>query len=260
MRVIAVQYPMVWEDKRATIDHLRIVLDVYRPEPGSLVVLPEMYSTGFSMKVAKIAEGEAREAERFLAEVAQSLHVTVTGGVVNRASDGRGLNQCVTVGPDGNEIARYTKMHPFSFAKEDKHYASGTAPVVYEWAGATVAPTICYDLRFPELYRAGVRCGAQLFTVIACWPARREAHWVNLLIARAIENQAYVVGVNRVGDDPWLSYGGRSLIVDPRGEILADAAASEGLISAEIDLDALRAYRAEFPALADMRGELLGTL
>ncbi|HKG80277.1 MAG TPA: nitrilase-related carbon-nitrogen hydrolase, partial [Pyrinomonadaceae bacterium] len=123
----------------------------------------------------------------------------------------------------------------------------------------TVSPFICYDLRFPEIFRAAVFQGAQLFVVIANWPASRVRHWITLLKARAIENQAYVMGVNRCGNDPKLSYSGHSMIIDPRGEVLADASEVEGVISAEIDAEALAQYRREFPFLNDIHHEYVKT-
>ncbi|HMV38945.1 nitrilase-related carbon-nitrogen hydrolase [Plasticicumulans sp.] len=257
MQLIAVQTDIRWEDKPANHEHVRELLAAAAPPPGALAVLPEMCMTGFSMKVAKIDEGEARPGEQFLSALAQEFGIFICAGLVTRADDGRGLNQSVTWAPDGSELARYSKCHPFSFAHEDRHYAKGDGPVLYEWAGLRVAPTICYDLRFPELYRIAAGRGAQLYTVIANWPQRREAHWRALLVARAIENQAWVIGVNRCGDDPWLHYGGASLIIDPRGEIIADAGSGPGTIRAEVHLDALLDYRASFPALADMRGEFV---
>jgi len=123
-----------------------------------------------------------------------------------------------------------------------------------------VAPFVCYDLRFPEVFRIAAARGAQLLAVIANWPSAREAHWLTLLRARAIENQAYVAGVNRCGEDPRLRYTGRSVIIDPRGEVLADAGSDEAVITADIDLADLEEYRRSFPALADMRRELLPSL
>jgi omega-amidase len=120
-----------------------------------------------------------------------------------------------------------------------------------------VAPFICYDLRFPEAFRVATRRGAQVLAVIANWPAAREGHWMTLLRARAIENQTFVIGVNRCGTDPNHTYSGRSQIIDPRGEILADAGSTEGLIHGRLDLQLLTAYRNEFPALRDMRDDLL---
>jgi omega-amidase len=133
---------------------------------------------------------------------------------------------------------------------------NGTGIATFSCNSFTVAPFICYDLRFPEAFRVATRRGAQVLVVIANWPASREAHWRSLLNARAIENQAYVAGINRCGTDPNHTYAGRSLIIDPRGEILADAGPSEGWIEAHLDLASLTAYRSEFPALEDMRDDL----
>jgi predicted amidohydrolase len=136
---------------------------------------------------------------------------------------------------------------------ESANYQAGREVAVFPWQGFTVAPFICYDLRFPEHFRAATRRGAQLITVIANWPVKRIGHWVTLLQARAIENQAYVAGVNRCGADPTLTYNGRSLIVSPKGDILADAGHGESVISAEVNLQELLDYRRELPFLADMR-------
>ena len=119
------------------------------------------------------------------------------------------------------------------------------------WEGLKIAPFICYDLRFPELFRPAARAGAELIVVIANWPARRSEHWVRLLQARAIENQCYVLGVNRCGEDPTLSYDGRSALFDPLGVPVFELDAREQVRSVEIDLAAPRAWREEFPALAD---------
>jgi len=136
---------------------------------------------------------------------------------------------------------------------ESKNYEAGAEILTFKWHGFVVAPFVCYDLRFPELFREGARQAAQLFVVIANWPIKRIQHWVVLLQARAIENQAYVVGVNRTGSDPTYPYNGRSLIVNPHGDILVDAGSSECVISADVDLATVEAWRAEFPALQDMR-------
>jgi predicted amidohydrolase len=140
------------------------------------------------------------------------------------------------------------------------HYTGGDQVCTFAWGGATVSPFICYDLRFPEVFRHGMRGGAEMLTVIANWPAPRIEHWVTLLRARAIENQAYVAGVNRCGNDPKLVYTGRSIIVDPHGAILADAASDERVISAAIDLPALARNTADGShVLQDARPKFLGT-
>jgi omega-amidase len=251
--VVCCQLDIVWEDKRANHDRVRAMLNAAPPSAGSLLLLPEMFSTGFSMDVARVSEGKGGESAAFLSGLARERACHVLGGVVTQSDDGQGRNQAVLFDTTGREVARYAKMHPFSYGGEERHYTAGESVVVFEIEGWNVAPFICYDLRFPEVFRAAVRRNAELFLVIANWPAQREAHWVTLLQARAIENQAYVAGVNRCGRDPKQSYPGRSLIVDPSGRILADGGDSETVVSADLDRDSMLAYRREFPALADMR-------
>jgi predicted amidohydrolase len=205
------------------------------------------------MNVAAIAEPDGGPTEQFVSALAKEHGVFVCAGVVAKAPDGRGLNRSVFVGPDGALVGRYAKIHPFSFAGETNHYAPGTETVLHAWHSLALSPFVCYDLRFPEIFRAAVKKGAQLMTVIANWPEPREAHWLALLKARAIENQAYVIGVNRIGKDPKVAYSGRSQILDPRGNVIADAGASEGVFSADVDLPGLLQYRKDFPALQDMR-------
>ncbi|HEX5446549.1 MAG TPA: nitrilase-related carbon-nitrogen hydrolase, partial [Pirellulales bacterium] len=159
-------------------------------------------------------------------------------------------------GPTGALVARYAKLQPFTLADETKHYEAGGSVVTFPWQGFSVAPFVCYDLRFPELFRASVRRGAELMVVIANWPQSREAHWLALLRARAIENQSYVLGVNRAGDDPHLRYGGHSLLVDPRGETVIEAGSGPQVLSAEIERATLVDYRRDFPALGDMRSDI----
>jgi predicted amidohydrolase len=256
MKIYCCQFDIAWENKPASHERARALLRGTRIKPGSLVLLPEMFATGFSMNVEAIREGHTRESERFLAELARELGACVIGGVVTTGADGRGRNQAVAFSPEGRELARYTKMQPFNLGGEGQHYAAGGGVVTFEWQGCTVAPFVCYDLRFPELFRAAVRRGAQVFAVIANWPVMRIGHWVTLLQARAIENLAGVAGVNRVGDDPKLKYNGRSLIVGPRGDVLADAGETARVIGADLDLADLEQWRADFPALRDMRADV----
>lgn len=255
MQIIGLQLDIAWEDKQANHDKVRRLLDAAAPSPGALVLLPEMFATGFSLNVTGISESESHQSEGVLAEVAREYAVFIIGGIVTTGDDGRGRNEAVVVSPDGVEVARYCKMHPFTYGGETRHYGAGEKSLVFDWNGCTVAPFICYDLRFPEIFRRSVRQGAQLYAVIANWPTSRVEHWITLLRARAIENQAYVAGVNRCGLDPHLEYPGRSIIVDPRGEVIADAGSEEGSVSATLDLAALAEYRAAFPFLADMRSD-----
>lgn len=258
MKIYGVQFEIVWEDKAANHAKVRAMLEAERPEAGSLVVLPEMFATGFSMNVPGIDDTETRQTQEFLRQTASDFGIFLLGGVVTRHSSGRGINQSVVYDPGGAEIARYDKIFPFTPAGELEHYAPGDRLSLFSWGEFTVAQFVCYDLRFPEIFRAAAIKGANLYTVIASWPEARASHWVALLQARAIENQAYVIGVNRCGRDPKFNYSGRSLIVDPQGKILADAGNHETVIGAELDRQSLDDYRRSLPFLMDMRPEFIG--
>lgn len=259
MQVVCCQLDIVWENKPANHARGRALLDRAAAPRGSLVVLPEMFATGFSMDVKSITDTNSRETYQFLSKTAADYGVFLVAGIVQHAGDMRGRNECVVFSPGGDGVAQYCKIHPFSYAGETDHYLSGEQITLFNWHEFTVAPFICYDLRFPEIFRAAVLQGAQLFVVIANWPTPRVQHWITLLKARAIENQAYVAGVNRCGNDPKLSYSGHSMIIDPRGEVLADAGEEEGVISAEIDAQALAKYRTEFPFLNDIHRDYVKT-
>lgn len=253
MLLHAVQLDPVWENKQASFAKVRALLAKTPPLPGSLIVLPEMFATGFSHHLAVTLEPEGGETERFLKEVAEQWQCAVLGGVVTPGPDGKGYNQALVTGADGQILARYTKVHPFSYGPEAEVHAPGSGPVVFEWAGFKMAPLICYDLRFPELARQALLMGAEVLVYIAAWPARRIAHWLALLQARAIENQAYVVGVNRCGQEPETGYCGRSVVIDPQGVIIADASDGEKVLPAELSLETVRDWRLDFPAVRDFQ-------
>lgn len=251
MNVITVQPDIVWEDKDANFGRIRHLLQQRSIEPDSLIVLPEMFSTGFSMDLALTRQKDEREGEAFMKTLAQETGCAVMGGVVTPGPGDKGHNQAVAFAPDGSLLARYTKIHPFSLAGETNCHEPGTEIVTFQWGGFTIAPFVCYDLRFPEIFRAASRKGANLLVVMALWPVKRQQHWLTLLQARAIENQAYVVGVNRVGAEPQYLYAGRSVVVDPHGIIIADAGEQEGVISSRIDPEVVEKWRSDFPALRD---------
>jgi predicted amidohydrolase len=256
MNITAIQLDSVWEDPRANFAKVEHLLAASPPEKGSLVVLPEMFSTGFSVDLSKTMQGEARKAEEFLRARAVQYGSTVIGGVISLGTGGRGRNESVTFAADGTLLARYVKQQPFSGvtdAGESEVHEAGHEPVLFRLGEFTVAPLICYDLRFPELFREATRRGTDLIVVIAAWPEIRIGHWITLLRARAIENLAFVIGVNRTGREPSHECGGRSIVVDPHGEIIADAGTAEGILTASIAHADVAAWRAKFPALRDAR-------
>lgn len=254
MTVLGLQMDIAWEEKPANFATVRRMLASAPPARDALVVLPEMFATGFSMNVGLVAEPYQGETERFLSSLAREHGVFLVAGAAIRGKDGRARNKALVFSPAGELIGFYAKMRPFAPGGEAEHYTAGERTVTFRWQDGAVAPFICYDLRFPELFReAAAAARPELFVVIASWPEKRVSHWVRLLQARAIENQAYVLGVNRVGQDPYYRYPGRSMLVDFNGDILADAGEKEGVVRAELDLAMLRKYREGLPFLKDMR-------
>ncbi len=251
MTVVGLQTDIAWEDRRANFSRIEELIGATEIASGSLLVLPELSTAGFTMNTAAVTEPRGGESEQFFSALAKRHHSHVIAGIASQNENpALGANESVCFGPDGCEVARYRKRNPFHLANEADHYPGGSKAVVFEMNGWKVAPLICYDLRFPEPFREATALGAELFVVIANWPVTRVDHWTTLLRARAIENLAYVVGVNRAGSDPHLSYPGASLIVGPKGEVLAQAEAAPCAIRADLDRDALLQWRRDFPALS----------
>ncbi len=255
MRLACCQLDIVWENKLANYRRAAALVAEAALPPGTLLLLPEMFATGFTMNATLVAEPVDGPTATFLADLARRHGIFVQGGMVVRGpGDARPRNEAIVFDPEGRPLARYAKMHLFTPAGEVIHYQAGESQVVFRWQEAVVAPAICYDLRFPELFRRAVKDRAQVLSIIACWPRPREEHWLVLLRARAIENQSFVAAVNRCGLDPTgLPYGGRSQIIDPFGIVLADAGGQECVIQVEIDLAEQARYRREFPALNDAK-------
>jgi omega-amidase len=253
MNVIVLQFDIAWEKKPANFAKVRQLLIQAAPAKNSLVALPEMFATGFSMNAEAIAERYEGQTEQFLANTAREFGICLVAGAAMRGHDGKARNKALAFSPTGELLAFYAKMRLFTPGGEAEHYTAGERPVAFHWGDCTVSPFICYDLRFPEIFRAAVTAHRpELFVVIANFPEKRVQHWLRLLQARAIENQAYVVGANRLGSDPYYAYPGHSVIVNPQGDILADGGDREGGICAELDLAELRKYRAGLPFLDDL--------
>jgi omega-amidase len=246
-----VQLDIAWEAPERNCTRVMDLLSGTRPQPGDLVLLPEMFDTGFSVNIPRTADNGQTLA--FLQSLVSKFAVLVQGGRTVLTASGP-QNVMTILGPSTEHPAEYAKVHPFG--KEVGIMVPGCDVVLYDWPGAglRIAPAICYDLRFPELFRAALSRGAQAYAIGACWPAIRHNHWRALLCARAIENQAFVFACNRVGCDPpppagpGLTYAGGSLVIGPRGEILGELASAEGVLSVEIDPSLLHRWRAEFPA------------
>jgi len=252
MRIALLQMDLAWED--VAENHLRAGRMLEKAADGGarLAILPEMFSTGFSMAPERVAEEPGGPSEEFLASRAKALGLSVLASVPQR-SEPLPQNVALLASPDGS-VVRYAKIHPFTFGGEHRHYAGGGRVVTAEVEGVRVTPLVCYDLRFPEPFRLAAR-ETDLFAVVANWPETRRSHWQLLLRARAVENQAYVAGVNRAGEGGGLRYAGDSAAIGPLGETLAEAGDGERILFAEVDPSEAARVRAKFPVLDDIRPE-----
>ncbi len=257
MRAHLVQMDIRWEDRGANFSRVERLLDGADVRPGDFVLLPEMFDSGFSVNVSATAD-RTGETLAFLRRLAEDLGAYVQGGrTVHGCGCAKAENRASVLAPDGRLVCEYSKIHPFSFGRETEAFEGGGRVETWEWrAGeelAIVCPAVCYDLRFPELFRIGALRGAEVMALGANWPDARQHHWRALLIARAIENQAVVLGVNRTGRDPHLNYVGGTIAVGPKGDVLGELDDAEGVLSVEVDVQAVREWRRVFPALEDAR-------
>jgi predicted amidohydrolase len=253
MFVCGLQLDSAWEDPHESFRRADVLAARAASAGAQLVVLPEMFATGFSMNAEAVA-AHAEAIRRFMADLARRYGVWVLGGL---AEPGEPLpfNACELYRPDGSRALHYRKIHPFTLADEPLHYGRGDSVATVEVEGVRVTPFICYDLRFPELFRA-VAARTDLFVVMANWPVQRDHAWRSLMVARAIDGQAYLLAVNRVGDASGKTYGGDSALIDPSGVTIASAAIQEGLVMGDVDPDLVTAERERFGFLADRRPDL----
>ena len=250
MKVAVVQHDIAWEDRDATFARLRPQVAAAAGAGARIVLLSETFSTGFSMRTERTAEPEGGPSSQFLGEMAAAHGLWIGGSVPEVAAAGeQPYNTFVLAGPDGTQH-RYRKIHRFGYGGEDRTFAAGAKRVTVEVEGLRVSLFVCYDLRFADDWWA-VAEDTDAYLCVANWPEARRHHWQALLLARAIENQAYVVACNRVGQGGKLAYAGDSAIIDPLGEVLAAGSRTEALLVADVDPARVAAVRAEFPFLAD---------
>lgn len=250
MKVAAVQHDIVWEDRDANLGRLGPMIAGAVADGVRMVVLAEMFAVGFSMNTEVVAEDEGGPTSTWMAERAAEHGVWVCGSVPERRPGGeRPSNVFVLAGPDGT-VHRYAKRKPFGYGGETDHYDPGPSSLTVDIEGVAVTPFVCYDLRFADLFweRAS---GTDLYLVVASWPTPRRHHWRTLLTARAIENQAYVVGVNRIGSGGGLDYGGDTCVIDPMGSVTSAPSEEELVLVADIDPAVVADTRERFPFLAD---------
>ena len=235
-----------------TQGHVAPMIAAAAADGARLVVLTEMYASGFSMAAERIAEPVGGRSTQFLVDQAQQHGVWIAGSVAVQPDDeDKPFNRLVLAAPDG-ATHMYDKIHPFSYSGEHERFGAGDRSLTVDVEGVRTSFFVCYDLRFADEFWARA-LDTDLYVVVANWPQSRRSHWQALLPARAIENQAYVVGVNRVGDGNGTPYAGDSVIIDPLGETLAVAAPGEHVIAAEIDPARVQEVRKRYPFLQDRR-------
>lgn len=254
MKIALAQVDVLWEDKTGNKNSYVKYIREASEKDCHLILFPEMTLTGFSMNVELIGE-EDLDTVNWFAKQAQNYNIHIGFGYVNKSECGKGKNKCVVVSPKGKILSTYTKIHPFSFGTENMNYESGSELAFCKINEFNVSTFICYDLRFPEIFQCASK-KASLITVIANWPKSRREHWISLMRARAIENQCYIAAVNRIGEGNGIIYSGDSMIVDPLGNIIANQADTDKLITAELDISQVEQLRDSFKLKADRKEEL----
>ena len=251
MKIAAIQHDIMWEDAAATREHVRPMIEQAAAAGARLIALTEMFATGFTMYPERIAEDEGGPNEQFLCEQARTHDAYLVASIAQRGPDGNYRNNAVIAAPDGT-TRRYAKIHPFNYSGEHEHYTAGTDFLTVDIDDLRVSLFVCYDLRFADEFWVRAT-DTDLYVVPANWPEPRREHWRALLRARAIENQAYVLGVNRVGAVKDLRHVGDSAIIDPLGRTLAEAGTGESVLIAEVSGAVVAETRRAFPFIADRR-------
>ena len=255
MRIAAAQMDIEWENQAANHARARELALKAREAGADLIIFPEVFSTGFSMDTSVTAEPFDGPTPNLLRALAREMDMAILGGFVLGRDRAGPQNVALAVDRQGNDLALYAKVHLIAWLGEDRSHEPGDGPVTFSLHGIGAACFLCYDLRFPELFRAVQdQCG--LIMVIASWPSGRQPHWDALLPARAIENQCFVVGVNRVGKGGDHTFSGGSAIIDPMGQVLAHGGDREGILLADIDPGKVEEVRAAMPFLQDRRPDL----
>lgn len=219
-----------------------------------IIVLPELWTTGYDLtRLNEIADPKAVKTIEFLQNAAHKHQVHFIGGSVANQEENGVKNTLLVINKDGKLVHQYSKLHLFKLMDEHIYLEAGSEKGLFQLDNHQFAGVICYDIRFPEWIRAHTSEGAEALFVVAQWPALRLAHWRALLIARAIENQCYVIACNRSGNDPNNQFAGHSLIIDPWGEVIVEAGKSEEILLAEIEMDLVKEVRRQIPIFTDRK-------
>jgi len=250
MKIGLVQYSPSWENKKGSQESINQLLEGFN-SIVSLFIFPELTLTGFTMRSKRFAETMNGESIHYFASLASKFNSHIFAGIIE-ADEEKYFNTLIHLDNTGKLVARYRKIHPFSFTGENRHYDSGAGSVITTIDGVAFGLSICYDLRFPELYRQYAKKGVDIIIDIANWPTDRIEHWHTLLKARAIENQCYMIGVNRVGKGKSIDYPGWSSVFHPFGGEILCLKEIEKLGIIEVRAEEVMTTRSKYPFLKDI--------
>lgn len=250
LKVTLIQSNLVWEDITKNLEMFSGKLTSIGKT--DIIILPEMFTTGFTMNAANLAETEDGGTIAWLKKSAKQYKSAIVGSIIYTNENGKFFNRLIWAFPNG-EIKTYDKRHLFRMAEEHHTFSAGNSKLIVEYKGWKICPLICYDLRFPVWSRNNKANSYDCLIYIANWPAVRKEAWSKLLLARAIENQVYVIGVNRIGEDgKGILYAGNSIVVNPKGEeILVTKEYEEEISSCKLSLEELHSFREKFPVGED---------
>lgn len=257
MRVALAQLDIQFGDPDANYQQVEVAIQRAAEQTVDVIVLPEMWNTGYALtRLNVVADDDGQRTRQLLSKLARQFRVNIVGGSVAVARDGHYYNEMLAIDRHGQLVSQYDKVHRFGLMAEDRYITAGATENVFELDDVAAMGVICYDIRFPEWLRKQAAQGPRVIFVSAEWPTQRQMQWRLLLQARAIENQAFVVAVNRVGSDPDNQFGGQSLVIDPLGDLLAIGGAHPQLITATLDLAQVERVRGQIPVFEDRRPEL----
>lgn len=257
VKITCLQMDIAFGDPNRNYQHAEKLIETAMKERPDIIVLPELWTTGYDLtRLDEIADKNALKTIDFLIMMAKKYQVHFVGGSVANRGDMGVKNTLLIINNKGQLVHSYSKLHLFKLMDEHLYLKAGDEVGLFDLDNQTYGGVICYDIRFPEWIRAHTAKGAQSLFVVAEWPLSRLSHWRSLLIARAIENQCFIIACNRSGNDPKNEFAGHSMIIDPWGEVIAEAGASEEILSAAIDLDLVKEIRKQIPIFEDRRPDL----
>lgn len=257
MKIACIQMDIAYGDPVLNKQNLQEEMKNIHKENVDVVVLPELWTTGYDLsRLKEIGDEEGRDSKQFLSELAQKYNVNLVAGSIAKVVEDKSYNTMYVFNRQGELLSEYSKAHLFRLMDEHLYLASGDTTGNFSLEGIPSSGLICYDIRFPEWVRTHTAEGSHLVYVVAEWPLARISHWKSLLISRAIENQCFVVACNRSGSDPKTEFGGHSIIISPWGDIISEAGTDATILYGKLDLNIVKSIREHIPIFQDRRTDL----